>query len=89
MDTDRGLFAVADGVGEPCREVASRLAVDTAAEVLADFLVTAAETAPQLIARMFARANAAIVERAANETALAQMATTLVLLYLDRATGGA
>ena len=91
VDTDRGLFAVADGVGgSHAGEVASRLAVDTAAEVLASAVLDGVPAdVPRLIARMFAKANAAIVERAASETALAQMATTLVLLYLDRATGGA
>lgn len=91
VDTDRGLFAVADGVGgSRAGEVASRLAVDTAAQVLAESSRDGgSETVPQLIARMFSKANAAIVERAAREAALGQMATTLVLLYLDRASGGA
>jgi serine/threonine protein phosphatase PrpC len=91
VDTDRGLFAVADGVGgSRAGEVASRLAVDTAAGVLAEAVLGGVPgDVPGLIARMFSKANAAIVERAASEAALGQMATTLVLLYLDRASGGA
>ena len=91
VDVERGLFAVADGVGgSRAGEVASRLAVDTAARVLDESSSGAPREAPRaVIARMFARANAAIVERASRETALGQMATTLVLLYLDRETGGA
>jgi len=91
VDVERGLFAVADGVGgSRAGEVASRLAVDTAAQVLDESASDPSRGSfPALIARMFARANSAIVERAAREAALGQMATTLVLLYLDAVTGGA
>ena len=88
MDAARGLFAVADGVGgSRSGEVASGLAVEVAAQVMAESPASASDVETTL-ARVFADANAAILERAARESALGQMATTLVLLLLRR-DGGA
>jgi protein phosphatase len=85
VDLERGLFAVADGVGgSRGGDVASRIAVETATRVLDDHRPNGSgELAPDVIAQMFARGHAAILERAEREPALAGMATTLVLLFCD------
>ena len=84
-DAGRGLFMVADGVGGGRGgEVASRLAVETAASVFDDHRKKgSAMSVPDAIGRMFAEAHAAIVQRAEREPKLAGMATTLVLLFCD------
>lgn len=84
-DAKHGLFMVADGVGGGRGgEVASRLAVETAAQVLDDQKTNGSrEPVPAVIAQMFARAHATIIGRAEQEPVLAGMATTLVLLYCD------
>lgn len=84
-DAGRGLFMVADGVGgNRGGDVASRLAVETATRVFDDHVRNGSgEPPPAVIAKMFAQAHAAIVERGGQEPTLAGMATTLVLLYCD------
>ena len=85
VDAERGLFAVADGVGgSRGGDVASRIAVETAGQVLDDHLRNSSgELPPAVIAQMFARAHGAIIERAERDPTLAGMATTLVLLFCD------
>ena len=88
VDASHGLFAVADGVGgSRSGEVASGLAVEVAERVMAEASPAAAGVEATL-ARIFSDANTAILARAAQESSLGQMATTLVLLLL-RQDGGA
>ncbi|HWC64997.1 MAG TPA: protein phosphatase 2C domain-containing protein [Thermoanaerobaculia bacterium] len=85
VDDELGLFAVADGVGgSRAGDVASRLAVDTAAGLLREERAApAGEDAPAVIRRMFEAAHRAIMKRAAADPSVSEMATTLVLLLCD------
>ena len=87
VDAENGLFAVADGVGgSRAGDVASRLAVDTAERVLREErAATSAAALPDVIRRMFEMAHRAIMERAAADPRVSEMATTLVLLCCDGA----
>ncbi|HKB69981.1 MAG TPA: protein phosphatase 2C domain-containing protein [Thermoanaerobaculia bacterium] len=85
VDADEGLFAVADGVGgSRAGDVASRLAVETAARVLREERASpSGEAEPAVIGRMFSAAHRAIIARAAADPRVSEMATTLVLLHCD------
>jgi protein phosphatase len=87
VDAENGLFAVADGVGgSRAGDVASRLAVDTAERFLGDERRAPSGAAvPEVLHGMFAAAHRAIMERAAADPGVSEMATTLVLLYCDGA----
>jgi len=85
VDAGNGLFAVADGVGgSRAGEVASRLAVETAERVLREERRSPSGAAvPEVIRRMFSAAHRAIIEHAAADPSVSEMATTLVLLHCD------
>ncbi|HET9793606.1 MAG TPA: protein phosphatase 2C domain-containing protein [Thermoanaerobaculia bacterium] len=84
VDEENGLFAVADGVGgSRAGDVASRLAVDTAERVLREARGDSSSDAAAVIRRMFETAHRAILERAAGDPLVSEMATTLVLLLCD------
>jgi len=79
--SERGLFAVFDGVGgQRAGEVASETAAETIEESLAH--ITAASSA-ELIRRAIQFANRDIFEMAESDPAYKTMATTVALLYID------
>ncbi len=87
VDSENGLFAVADGVGgSRAGDVASRLAVDTAERIEREARGDGSgEAAEALIRRMFESGHRAIMARASSDPKVSEMATTLVLLRCDGA----
>jgi protein phosphatase len=84
VDAENGLFAVADGVGgSRAGDVASRLAVDTAERIMRETRGDASGNPAAVIRRIFESAHRAIMERAAADPRVSEMATTLVLLHCD------
>lgn len=78
---EAGVFVVCDGMGGAAAgEVASRLAVDT----VLDFACRTTQTAglPERLSEAIAEANQQVHRRAAADSALTGMGTTLVLLQL-------
>jgi len=83
VDEANGLFAVADGVGgSRAGDVASRLAVDTAERVMREERASQ-ENPADVIRRIFESGHRAIMERAAADPRVSEMATTLVLLHCN------
>src|SRR5579864_1275987 len=69
------LYVVADGMGgAQAGEHASKLAVDT----LADVIQNAQESGPEMLARAFQEANNRVMSAASNDASLEGMGTTLV-----------
>jgi protein phosphatase len=85
VDVENRFFAVADGVGgNRAGEIASRTAVETAAEVVRRAANrNGTPDTHSLVTAMFAAANDAIREKAATRPEYSGMATTLVLLLDD------
>jgi protein phosphatase len=84
VDAESGLFAVADGVGgSRAGDVASRLAVDTAERIMREARDESAADPTEVIRRIFESAHRAIMERAAADPRVSEMATTLVLLHCN------
>jgi protein phosphatase len=84
VDAESGLFAVADGVGgSRAGDVASRLAVDTAERIMREARDESAADPSEVIRRIFESAHRAIMERAAADPRVSEMATTLVLLHCN------
>jgi protein phosphatase len=82
MDGDRRIFAVADGVGgAEAGEVASKTAVEVLDEAFRHQLNGA--DIEDLMELAIQRANASIFQMAREHARLANMATTVVALYLD------
>jgi protein phosphatase len=72
---DKGLFVVADGMGgAQAGERASKIAVDTLAEVIA----ASEHTGPEMLAEAFQEANSRVMSAASNDANLEGMGTTLV-----------
>ncbi len=89
LDAERGIFAVADGVGgAEAGEVASQTAVEVLAEAFRHH--TQGDDVEDLMELAIQRANASIYQLAHEERRFAMMATTIVALHLDgrRATIG-
>lgn len=83
MDHDLGLFVVADGMGgHSGGEVASSMAVQTAEEV-ARGLKGSSVPPREAIVKMYEEASDRIYEKAAKESKLSGMGTTMVLTYLS------
>jgi len=89
-----GAAVVADGMGgHPGGDVASRIAVDAASEVLANELPSAASGQDRsarlrgAIARTVVRAHEAIVTRGREQPDLAGMGTTITVFAVDPASG--
>src|SRR5947208_14343733 len=89
-DHDRGIFAVADGVGgAQAGEVASQTAVDVLNEAFRH-RISDGDDVEDLMELAIQRANSAIHQMAAEHPRFSMMATTVVALHLDgsRATIG-
>lgn len=83
-DAERGIFAVADGVGgAQSGEVASQTAIETLDEAFRKH--SAGDDAEDLMEIAFQRANLAIHEMSRQRHKLAMMATTIVALHIDGA----
>ena len=83
-DAERGIFAVADGVGgAQSGEVASQTAIETLDEAFRKH--EAGDDAEDLMEIAFQRANLAIHEMSRQRHKLAMMATTIVALHIDGA----
>src|SRR4051812_6610930 len=79
--TDRGIFAVADGVGgAQAGEVASQMAMEIVGEAFTN--LGANEDAEAVMRTAIQRANAAIYQMAQELPQLANMASTIVALHL-------
>jgi serine/threonine protein phosphatase PrpC len=89
LDAERGIFAVADGVGGAnAGEVASRTAVEVLEEAFRHH--RPGEDVEDLMEIAIQRANASIFQMSREQTQFSMMATTIVALHLDgrRATVG-
>lgn len=83
IDTENGIFIVADGMGgHAAGDVASRVAADSALEVL---LGDATEDVAEALKAAFARARDAILRCCENDPSHAGMGTTLTVAVLDPA----
>ena len=83
LDLERGFFIVADGMGgHTGGEVASSIAVETAAQIMSDD--EAMERSPrEVLIKVYETASHRIFDKAANENPeLAGMGTTMVLGYI-------
>jgi len=88
VDTERCLFAVADGVGgRPGGADASRLGISTAANHFLSSLTKEHEDLAQALREGFRRANAALLSLGSREPELSGISTTLTMLALDAHTG--
>jgi serine/threonine protein phosphatase PrpC len=75
LSPQKGLYVVADGMGgAQAGEHASKLAVET----LADVIGNGRQTSPEMLARAFQEANNRVMTAAANDASLEGMGTTLV-----------
>src|ERR687893_1512230 len=89
LDADRGIFAVADGVGGAnAGEVASRTAVEVLEEAFRN--IKPGEDVEDLMEIAIQRANASIFQMSREQQKFSMMATTIVALHLAgrRATVG-
>lgn len=83
INKDIGLFVVADGMGgHSGGEVASQLAVQTAEEVVAEGRARGMN-ARDLVQKTYEECSHRIYDRAAQESSLNGMGTTMVLTYLQ------
>ena len=84
VDEGRGIFLLADGMGgHPGGDVASSLAVGSAHGLLAERVAgTGDEDVPHLLAEALATAHSAVARRGIEEPSLADMGTTLDMVYL-------
>lgn len=79
---DRGIFAVADGVGgAQAGEIASQMAVEVLAEAFAN--KPAGADAEDVMRHAISRANEAIYQMSSELPQLARMATTVAALHID------
>ena len=79
---DRGIFAVADGVGgAQAGEIASQMAVEVLAEAFAN--KPAGADAEDVMRHAIGRANEAIYQMSSELPQLARMATTVAALHID------
>lgn len=79
---DRGIFAVADGVGgAQAGEIASQMAVEILAEAFAN--KPAGADAEEVMRHAIGRANEAIYQMSSELPQLARMATTVAALHID------
>lgn len=82
LDTGRGLFIVADGMGgHAAGEIASRLAVDTVCDYLPD---AGTDNLQQSLRQSVEQANLAVRQAAAEHPDWQGMGTTLSILLIDR-----
>src|SRR3989344_6393697 len=87
MNSERGLFIVADGMGGHAGgELASKLAVDAVSEHLQNNLSMTHIKTSELILEAFYRANSVIYEHAQQTRELIGMGTTLMTLFFDETT---
>src|SRR2546422_10627604 len=83
-DAERGIFAVADGVGgADAGEVASQTAIDVLTEAFRHQLGDG-DDVDDLMELAIQRANSSIHQMAAEHPRFSMMATTIVALHLDR-----
>src|SRR5438093_6843283 len=83
-DAERGIFAVADGVGgAEAGEVASQTAIDVLQEAFRHQLGDG-DDVEDLMELSIQRANSSIHQMAAEHPRFSMMATTIVALHLDR-----
>ena len=76
---DRGLYLVADGMGgAQAGEHASKLAAETVAE----YIWTHADSGPEVLAQAFEEANRRVIDAASSDSTLEGMGTTLVAVLV-------